>query len=409
MEFDKAQMDALMQMRSGCILCGDVGSGKSRTALVYYFIRECGGRLWPSYSPMTKPKDLYIITTAKKRDGKEWEEEMIPFLLDMYNIKIVVDSWNNLGKYRSVKNSFFIFDEQRLVGTGAWVSHFYKLTGSGRYRGSKTGNHWVLLSATPGDTWKDYIPVFVANGFYNTKTEFLSRHAVYNHYCKYPKIDKYIGEKRLLQLKSYILVNIEVEKHTIHHTEYICVDYDIENLRKVMKNRWDIFKDEPVTDGAQLCYVCRKVVNKNDNRIAKVQELLHEHPKAIIFYNFDYELEMLRDMCDRIGYLKAEWNGHKHEPLPKGDAWVYLVQYTAGAEGWNCITTDTTIFYSLSYSYKTTKQASGRIDRRNTPYVDLYYYFITTKSWIDKAIKQALIHKKNFNEKRYLESNGVNL
>lgn len=409
MEFDKAQMDALMQMRSGCILCGDVGSGKSRTALVYYFIRECGGRLWPSYSPMTKPKDLYIITTAKKRDGKEWEEEMIPFLLDMYDIKIVVDSWNNLGKYRSVKNSFFIFDEQRLVGTGAWVSHFYKLTGSGRYRGSKTGNHWVLLSATPGDTWKDYIPVFVANGFYNTKTEFLSRHAVYNHYCKYPKIDKYIGEKRLLQLKSYILVNIEVEKHTIHHTEYICVDYDIENLRKVMKNRWDIFKDEPVTDGAQLCYVCRKVVNKNDNRIAKVQELLHEHPKAIIFYNFDYELEMLRDMCDRIGYLKAEWNGHKHEPLPKGDAWVYLVQYTAGAEGWNCITTDTTIFYSLSYSYKTTKQASGRIDRRNTPYVDLYYYFITTKSWIDKAIKQALIHKKNFNEKRYLESNGVNL
>ena len=409
MEFDKAQMDALMQMRSGCILCGDVGSGKSRTALVYYFIRECGGRLWPSYSPMTKPKDLYIITTAKKRDGKEWEEEMIPFLLDMYNIKIVVDSWNNLGKYRSVKNSFFIFDEQRLVGTGAWVSHFYKLTGSGRYRGSKTGNHWVLLSATPGDTWKDYIPVFVANGFYNTKTEFLSRHAVYNHYCKYPKIDKYIGEKRLLQLKSYILVNIKVEKHTIHHTEYICVDYDIENLRKVMKNRWDIFKDEPVTDGAQLCYVCRKVVNKNDNRIAKVQELLHEHPKAIIFYNFDYELEMLRDMCDRIGYLKAEWNGHKHEPLPKGDAWVYLVQYTAGAEGWNCITTDTTIFYSLSYSYKTTKQASGRIDRRNTPYVDLYYYFITTKSWIDKAIKQALIHKKNFNEKRYLESNGVNL
>lgn len=409
MEFDKAQMDALMQMRSGCILCGDVGSGKSRTALVYYFIRECGGRLWPSYSPMTKPKDLYIITTAKKRDGKEWEEEMIPFLLGMYDIKIVVDSWNNLGKYRSVKNSFFIFDEQRLVGTGAWVSHFYKLTGSGRYRGSKTGNHWVLLSATPGDTWKDYIPVFVANGFYNTKTEFLSRHAVYNHYCKYPKIDKYIGEKRLLQLKSYILVNIEVEKHTIHHTEYICVDYDIENLRKVMKNRWDIFKDEPVTDGAQLCYVCRKVVNKNDNRIAKVQELLHEHPKAIIFYNFDYELEMLRDMCDRIGYLKAEWNGHKHEPLPKGDAWVYLVQYTAGAEGWNCITTDTTIFYSLSYSYKTTKQASGRIDRRNTPYVDLYYYFITTKSWIDKAIKQALIHKKNFNEKRYLESNGVNL
>ena len=404
MEFDKAQMDALMQMRSGCILCGDVGSGKSRTALVYYFIRECGGRLWPSYSPMTKPKDLYIITTAKKRDSKEWEAEMAPFLMDMYDIKIVVDSWNNIGKYRSVENSFFIFDEQRLVGSGAWVSHFYRLTGTGRYRSHKTGNHWVLLSATPGDSWSDYIPVFVANGFYKTKTEFLERHAVYNHYCKYPKIDRYNGERYLEKLRAYILVNIETKKHTVHHTEYICVDYDIENLRTVMRKRWDIFKDVPLEDGAQLCYCCRKVVNMNDNRIRKVQELLQDHPKAIIFYNFDYELEMLRIMCNKMSYVKAEWNGHKHEDLPQGDAWVYLVQYTAGAEGWNCITTDTTIFFSLNYSYKTTKQASGRIDRRNTPYVDLYYYFITTKSWIDKAIKQALVHKRNFNEKKYLES-----
>ena len=404
MEFDKAQMDALMQMRSGCILCGDVGTGKSRTALAYYFIKECGGRLWPSYSKMTNPRDLYIITTAKKRDSKEWEEEMIPFLMTMYDIKIVVDSWNNIGKYRSVENAFFIFDEQRLVGSGAWVNHFYRLTGTGRYRTLETGNHWVLLSATPGDSWSDYIPVFVANKFYKTKTEFLERHAIYNHFSKYPKIDRYCEEKRLERLRNCILVNIESQKHTIHHKEYICVNYDIENLRKVMRDRWDIFKDEPINDGAQLCYACRKVVNMNSNRIIKVQELLQSHPKAIIFYNFDYELEMLKTMCEEMNYVKGEWNGHKHDPLPEGEAWVYLVQYTAGAEGWNCITTDTIIFFSLNYSYKTTKQASGRIDRRNTPFVDLYYYFIITSSWIDKAIKQALVHKKNFNEKKYLES-----
>ena len=404
MEFDKAQMDALMRLRSGCILCGDVGSGKSRTALVYYFIKECGGRIWPSYSPMTKPRDLYIITTAKKRDSKEWEAEMAPFLLDGYDIKIVVDSWNNIGKYRSVENSFFIFDEQRLVGSGSWVNSFYRLTGSGRYRTNKTGNDWILLSATPGDSWQDYIPVFVANKFYKTKTEFLERHAIYSHYTKYPKIDRYCEEKRLERLRAYILVNIETEKHTVRHVEYIRVDHDIDKLRKVMRDRWDIFKEEPITDGAQLCYCCRKVVNMNSNRILQVKQLLQDHPKTIIFYNFDYELDILRAMCEEMGYLKAEWNGHKHESLPKGDAWVYLVQYTAGAEGWNCITTDTTIFFSLNYSYKTTKQASGRIDRRNTPYVDLYYYFIYTTSWIDKAIKQALVHKKNFNEKRYLES-----
>ena len=404
MEFDKAQMDAVMRLRSGCILCGDVGSGKSRTALVYYFCKECGGQLWPSYSKMKEPKDLYIITTAKKRDSKEWEAEMAPFLLDLNGVKVTVDSWNNISKYSAVTNSFFIFDEQRLVGSGAWVTAFYRLTSSGRYRNRPdTGNRWILLSATPGDTWSDYIPIFVANKFYKTKSDFLERHAIYNHYSKYPKIDRYCEEKRLLRLKSYLLVNIDVERHTVHHQEYISVDYDIEALKKVMRDRWNIFDDEPIESGSQLCYVCRKVVNQNRNRIDKVVELIEKHPRVIIFYNFDYELDMLRAMCEEHGYLKAEWNGHKHEPLPKGDSWVYLSQYTAGAEGWNCITTDTIIFYSLNYSYKTTKQSSGRIDRRNTPYVDLYYYFIYTTSWIDKAIKRALVHKKNFNEKKYLE------
>lgn len=407
MEFDKAQMDAVMRLKSGCILCGDVGSGKSRTSLVYYFMKECGGQLWPSYSKMKNPKDLYIITTAKKRDSKEWEAEMAPFLLDLYNIKVVVDSWNNISKYADVKNSFFIFDEQRLVGSGAWVTAFYKMTGSGRYRNRENpNNNWILLSATPGDSWSDYIPVFVANGFYRNKTEFLERHAIYNHFSKYPKIDRYCEEKKLLRLKAYLLVDIEVERHTVHHQEYISVNYDAEILKKVMRDRWNIFDNVPIETGAQYCYICRKIVNMNKNRIDKVVELIKDHPRVIIFYNFDYELEMLRAMCEEHGYTKAEWNGHKHEELPKGDSWVYLSQYTAGSEGWNCITTDTIIFFTLNYSYKITKQSSGRIDRRNTPYTDLHYYYLYTNSWIDRAIKRALVHKKNFNEKRYLDSMG---
>ena len=407
MEFDKAQMDAVMRLKSGCILCGDVGSGKSRTSLVYYFMKECGGQLWPSYSKMKNPKDLYIITTAKKRDSKEWEAEMAPFLLDLYDIKVVVDSWNNISKYADVKNSFFIFDEQRLVGSGAWVTAFYKMTGSGRYRNRENpNNNWILLSATPGDSWADYIPVFVANGFYRNKTEFLERHAIYNHFSKYPKIDRYCEEKKLLRLKAYLLVDIEVERHTVHHQEYISVNYDTETLKKVMRDRWNIFDNVPIETGAQYCYICRKIVNMNKNRIDKVVELIKDHPRVIIFYNFDYELEMLRAMCEEHGYTKAEWNGHKHEELPKGDSWVYLSQYTAGSEGWNCITTDTIIFFTLNYSYKITKQSSGRIDRRNTPYTDLHYYYLYTNSWIDRAIKRALVHKKNFNEKRYLDSMG---
>ena len=413
MEFDSAQREALERLKSGNIICGDVGSGKSRTALAYYFVKECGGSFEPLYIPMQKPKDLYIITTAKKRDSLEWDQELTPFLLSrnkdemFYDINIVIDSWNNIKKYTDVKDSFFIFDEQRLVGRGAWVKAFYKITGSGRYSNKPTNNHWILLSATPGDSWQDYIPVFVANGFYKTPTAFLERHAVFDRYSKYPKINKYCEEKHLQRLRSYILVDIRVVKKTTRHYFYQSVEYDKESFRKVMKDRWDIFKDKPIEDGAQLCYTLRKVVNMNPYRIEMVEDILDEHPKAIIFYNFDYELEMLRKMCEDNDILKAEWNGHVHEQLPIGDRWVYLVNYSAGAEGWNCITTDTIIFYSFNYSYKTTSQAAGRIDRRNTSFTDLYYYFIKTSSWIDRAIKKALDDKKTFNESRYLASYGL--
>ena len=158
------QLDAVRRMKNGCILCGGVGSGKSRTALAYYYLCEDGEIGTDEYVPMgDPPKDLYIITTARKRDTCEWEGELSPFLLspnhevNLYSNKVVIDSWNNIQKYAEVQNAFFIFDEQRVVGTGAWVKAFLRIT---------KANRWILLSATPGDTWQDYIPVFIANGFY---------------------------------------------------------------------------------------------------------------------------------------------------------------------------------------------------------------------------------------------------
>lgn len=389
-EFDDGQRKALNQLANGKILCGDVGSGKSRTSLAYYFVKECGGSFEPTYIPMKNPKPLVIITTAKKRDSGEWEEECKPFGITDY----IIDSWNNIKKYESVKDSFFIFDEQRVVGTGAWVKAFYKIT-------KENQNRWILLSATPGDNWCDYIPVFVANGFYKNKTAFQKRHCQFNRYSKFPKIDRYWEEDRLEKMRDYLLVDIEVKKTTTRHYEDIIVDYDLRLFKLAQAYRVNPFTDEPITDAAQLCYTLRKIVNMNDQRINKIVEMVKDHPRIIIFYNFDYELEMLREMCAKNNYTVAEWNGHKHEKIPNGDNWLYLVQYSSGAEGWNCVTTDTIIFFSLNYSYRMTMQSCGRIDRRNTQYKDLYYYFLRTNSWIDRAIKKALNSKKNFNERSY--------
>lgn len=393
----KHQEEALKKMKNGCILCGGVGSGKSRTALAYYFTLY-GGQLRP-YKQMKKPADLYIITTARKRDQFEWDGDMIPFLMSTNpecnkgSQKVVVDSWNNIKKYQKVYGAFFIFDEQRVVGSGAWVKAFLDITRK---------NKWILLSATPGDKWEDYIPVFVANGFYKNKSEFVRDHIIYSRFSKFPKVDRYLGTGKLLRLRNELLVDMDFERDTVQHHEDVYVYYDISAYKDLFRNRWNIWKDEPIKNAGELCYCLRKVVNQDTSRQIALLEIFEKHPRLIVFYNFDYELEIITNLYFGEDVEIAQWNGHAHQPVPEGKKWVYLVQYTAGAEGWNCIKTDTIVFYSQNYSYKVMIQASGRIDRLNTLYKDLYYYHLKSRSGIDLAISKALKSKKKFNESRWV-------
>ena len=387
-------------MRNGCILCGGVGSGKSLTSLGY-FHKENGGELIPGdFIPMKNPKDLYIITTARKRDTMEWEGELHNFLmstdpeLNYYNNTIVIDSWNNIKKYQKVYGAFFIFDEQRVVGKGAWVKAFLDIARK---------NNWILLSATPGDKWEDYRPVFIANGFYRNKTEFDREHIVWNPRVKFPKIDRYINTRRLVRQRDQILIDMDFDRKTISHHEDVYVTYDTSLYRDVGKDRWNPFKNEPISTAGDLCYTWRRIVNSDESRQTSLLEIFEKHPKMIVFYNFNYELDILKGLYYGENTKIAEWNGHKHEPVPNGKSWVYLVQYTAGAEGWNCITTDTIVFYSQNYSYKVMQQSAGRIDRLNTPYKELYYYHLKSRSGIDLAISRALKDKKNFNESRFVK------
>lgn len=391
------QKKAIKELRSGSILCGGVGTGKSRTALAYFYFKECGGDIavdgFGSYKPMKHPKDLYIITTARKRDTKEWEKECAPFIFD--SIKVKVDSWNNIEKYVDVKDAFFIFDEQRVVGYGVWVQSFIKISKS---------NHWILLSATPGDTWMDYVPVFIANGFFKNKTDFVRKHVVYNRFSKYPKVDYYVGTNILKRYRDKIVVNMSYTKLVKKTKKDILVSYDESLYGVAKKARWNPYTNKPIKDIVELCYTLRKIVNSDTSRAEAIKDIFKDHKKLIIFYNFDYELEILRGLKDTLGVAVAEWNGHKHEPIPKTKKWLYLVQYAAGAEGWNCIETDTIIFYSQNYSYKSTVQAAGRIDRINTPFQRLYYYMLVSNASIDISIKRALDNKKNFNEKTFAKN-----
>lgn len=410
LELLQHQLEAARALGNGKVLWGGVGAGKSITALYYYMQTEA-------------PKPIYVITTAKKRDSYDWIGEGAKFGIGTEPDATIagvltVDSWQNMKNYTDVENAFFIFDEQKLVGTGAWYKAFIKITKK---------NHWIMLSATPGDTWMDYIALFVANGFVKNITQFKQDHVVYNSFVKYPKVERYRQVGKLIRWRNEILVHMPYQKHTKRHVKVIPVEHDAEVVKQILEKRWHVYEDRPLTNVAEMFLVLRKANNSDPSRLETVRCLMKKHPKLIIFYNFNFELEMLRTLCmDVVGDTTvwpdqessfgtrhtsnnasiAEWNGHKHDPIPKTDRWVYLVQYTAGSEGWNCIETDAMILFSLSYSYKATHQSLGRIDRLNTPFTDLYYYVLKSNSFIDDAVWKALKSKKSFNESSYAKTRG---
>jgi len=371
------QLTALGKLKNGSILYGGVGSGKSMVAAAHYV------QVYPN-------RDVYVITTAKKRNSLDWLKEFARFGVGTSTDATVagvltVDSWNNIHKYEEVKDAFFIFDEQRLVGSGGWVKSFIRIA---------QDNAWILLSATPGDSWMDYVPVFIANGFYKNRTEFKRKHVIYKSYTKFPAIDRYIETGKLIKYRSQILVEMPYERHTKRRTIAISVEHDAGMMRTIMKDRWNPWTDEPIKNSGELYHLMRKAVGLDPSRLAALRRKMQIHPRLIVFYNFDSELEVLRTITD---VPTAEWNGHRHQEIPNSDKWLYFVQYTAGAEGWNCITTNAIFFFTQNPSYKITEQAYGRIDRLNTPYRDLFYYVPLSSTWIDKRLRQAFVEKRDFN------------
>lgn len=287
------QQRAVDRLANGKILYGDMGVGKTLTALAYFWQKVIEGD--DVSGRPKKPMPLYVITTAKKRDDLDWEKDAATFGISrdpdssIPGVHITVDSWNNIKKYENVLGAMFIFDEQRLVGAGAWVKAFLRIA---------KHNQWILLTATPGDTWLDYIPVFVANGFYKNRTEFKREHVIYTQYGKFPKVDRYIGVGKMVRYRNQLLVDMPFVRHTTREIIEIPVEHDRDLFKKVVKERWNVFENRPIKDVAELFIVMRKVANSHPSRLEQVRKLMEKHPRLVVFYNFDYELEALRTLSN---------------------------------------------------------------------------------------------------------------
>lgn len=375
------QRRAVDRLHNGSVLCGKVGSGKSLTGLFYYM---------ENHSDLP----LYIITVAKKRNDKEWHRD-----LEMLGIEGTVDSWNNITKYLDVKDAFFLFDEQRAIGYGSWGTSFIKIARK---------NKWIMLTATPGDVWMDWMCIFLANNFYRNKTEFVDRHVEYNPYSKFPQIKRYHEVDRLERLRRHLAVPMADFRTTKTNRQYINTAFDKELYKQVIDTRFNPFTETPIMNASEFTQVLRRIINTSPRRIANAKQQIMTRDRIIVFYNYTYELDILKEICQELNRAYYQWNGQKHEHIPDAAEWVYLVQYTAGAEGWNCITTDTILFYSLNYSYRVMEQSEGRINRVNTSFNDLFYLYLKSPASIDDAIERSIRSKKKFNERNWVEQTCPN-
>ena len=379
------QKEAVEKLRSGSLLVGGTGSGKSLTALWFYYTTICGGKIRrDNIYPMKRQKDLYIITTAKKRDDGDWEKELSVLRIT----SATVDSWNNIKKYQNVRDAFFIFDEQRVVGYGTWSKTFINIS---------KNNLWILLSATPGDALIDYAPVLIANGFYKNITEFRQKHVIYSRFTNYPKIERYINTHTLIPRIKSIIVRLKYEKRTKTHDEYVKVYFDKDKIDEVIKTKWNPYEDRPIRNASEYALVLRRITNSDRTRWEALLEITVQFKKVIVFYTFNYELELIKRALMSEDIPFSEYNGHKHEDILDEERWAYLVQFNSGSEAWECIETNVMIFFSLNHSYKMMTQAKGRIDRLNTPFDEMWYFYLVSDSIIDKHIKGCLSKKQDFN------------
>ena len=375
------QRKAVDRLHNGSVLCGKVGSGKSLTGLFYYMENHID-------------KPLYIITVAKKRNDREWHRDF-----EALGIDGIVDSWNNIEKYTDVKDAFFIFDEQRAIGYGKWGMAFIHIARK---------NNWIMLTATPGDVWMDWMCIFIANNFYRNKTDFVDQHVEYNPYSKFPQIRRYHKTDKLERFRKYLAVPMQDFRTTKLNRKYINADFDKDLYQTVVKTRFNPYTEEPIMNASEFTQVLRRIINTSERRRIHAKQEIMTRDKVIVFYNYTYELDILKEICQELDRAYYQWNGQKHEAIPDAETWVYLVQYTAGAEGWNCITTDTILFYSLNYSYRIMEQSEGRINRVNTSFENLYYVYLKSPASIDDAIERSIRSKKKFNERNWVESTCPN-
>ena len=133
--------------------------------------------------------------------------------------------------------------------------------------------------------------------------------------------------------------------------------------------------------------------------------------RVVVFYNYNAELEQLKQLLERLDRPYSEYNGHRKDlrAFQESSEGVVLANYGSASTGINdFVIASTMVMYSLTTSYIDFEQAKKRIDRIGQTKKPLFYFLIM-KGTIDARVYHSLQEGKDFDERMYAEHEGWNV
>ena len=250
----------------------------------------------------------------------------------------------------------------------------------------------------------------------------ISKRLYWDEFIKFVKID--VGGFPIKKVTGYKNVDRLKDKLRTHGAIFMKSDEvfqlpkQIENIIKVdnTKEYKKFNKDRLIkiddtelvgdTSLTKMLYLRQLSSQYNSNKTAALKDLLEStNDRVIVFYNFDKELEIIQEICNKLEKPISMINGHEKnlKNFTECNDCVLLGQYQAAAMGLNLQLSNKIIYFSLPLQSELFMQSKKRIHRIGQEKTCFYWYLITKNS-IEEQIFETLKQRRDYTNKLFEES-----
>lgn len=409
------QKEAIENYKEKSFNLSDTGVGKTVMALGSFIESKC--------------KKLLVICLAPKvvdfaEDGVLMNVDITPLNRgSKKNKELLAESDKVAISFESVwripeflkwvdEDTFIIIDEShKVANTSSKVTKYVMKL-------SKKAKYTYLCTATPisNGKYEQYYPQLKMLGVYNgTKKEY------YNMFVD-ERMTR-MGGSQFMQITGYR--NIDLLENMVNQCSvnykrdkpYLPEDYVYKTKKpamfnKLKKNR--MYKTDngeviELDNSSKLFNALRCVshgfllgINKQVSKepFERLQAILetHNNERVVIFYNYNIELEMLKQLLSKLKRPTSEYNGARKDLKEFKGKYngVVLAHYKSASTGINdFVISNVMVFNSLPLSSIELTQSKGRIDRQGQGKKPMYY-FIIPDTPVEKKIFEQITNGKDF-------------